>query len=66
VSPPRKSSLSCVAEAFRVAKAGRPIARLVPFAKPGQRSLGQDEGRVFIADDFDAPLTDDLLADFER
>jgi hypothetical protein len=39
---------------------------LVPFAKPGQRSLGQDEGRVFIADDFDAPLTDDLLADFER
>jgi prevent-host-death family protein len=49
-----------------IAKAGKPIARLVPFTKPGQRSLGPDEGRVFIADDFDAPLPDELLADFER
>ena len=49
-----------------IAKAGRPVARLVPIAKPGKRALGQDRGRVFIADDFDAPLPADLLADFER
>jgi hypothetical protein len=35
------------------------------FTKLG-RSLGQDEEGVFIDDDFDAPLPDELLADFER
>jgi prevent-host-death family protein len=49
-----------------IAKAGKPIARLVPFHKPGQRTLGPDEGKVFIADDFDAPLPDEVLGDFER
>ncbi len=49
-----------------IAKAGRPVARLVPFSVPGRRRLGEDRGRVFIADDFDAPLSDDLMADFER
>lgn len=49
-----------------IAKAGKPIARLIPFARPGQRVLGLDAGRVHIADDFDAPLPEDILADFER
>ena len=49
-----------------IARAGRPIARLVPFAPPGKRALGLDSGRGSIAPDFDAPLPDDLLADFER
>ena len=48
------------------AKARRPVARLVPFAPPGRRPLGLDAGKVWIADDFDAPLPDDILADFER
>jgi prevent-host-death family protein len=49
-----------------IARAGHPVARLVPFARPGKRPLGLDAGRGFIASDFDAPLPDDLLADFER
>jgi len=49
-----------------IARAGRPVARLVPFARPGKRVLGQDAGLGFIATDFDAPLPDDVLADFER
>ena len=49
-----------------IARAGRPVARLVPVARPAKRVLGEDTGRVFIADDFDAPLPDDILADFER
>lgn len=49
-----------------IAKAGRPLARLIPFAAPGKRRLGEDRGRVFIADDFDAPLPEEILADFER
>ncbi len=49
-----------------IAKAGKPVARLVPiketkiFRKPG--SL---KGKIFIADDFDAPLPSDLQAAFE-
>ena len=49
-----------------IAKAGAPIARLIPFAQPGKRALGADAGRGFIAADFDAPLPEDVIQDFER
>ena len=49
-----------------IAKAGKPIARLSAVAAPGKRVLGLDAGRVVIAPDFDAPLPDDVLTDFER
>lgn len=49
-----------------IARAGRPVARLIPFAQRGKRTLGLDSGAGFIAPDFDAPLPDDMLADFER
>ena len=53
-------------EEVTIAKAGKPVARLVPIAAPEKRPLGMDAGKVWIADDFDAPLPDDVLADFER
>ena len=50
-----------------IARAGRPIARLLPFrAGAPERVLGSARGTVWIADDFDAPLPDAVLADFER
>jgi prevent-host-death family protein len=50
-----------------IAKAGRPVARLVPIATAfGDRELGRDRGLVWMADDFDAPLPDEAVADFER
>ena len=50
-----------------IARAGKPIARLVPVqAGSTDRPLGIDAGLVRVAPDFDAPLPDDLLADFER
>ena len=49
-----------------IANAGKPVARLVPFAATGNRPLGLDAGRGYIAPDFDAPLPDEILADFER
>jgi prevent-host-death family protein len=53
-------------EEVTIAKAGRPVARLVPVA-PARRVLGEDQDKhFFIADDFDAPLPADVLADFER
>ena len=49
-----------------IARAGVPVARLVAVdPKRGKaRPLGMDEGRIWIADDFDAPLPDDMLKAF--
>ncbi|PXX23118.1 MULTISPECIES: type II toxin-antitoxin system Phd/YefM family antitoxin [Burkholderia] len=53
-------------EEIVIAKAGKPAARLVPIepAKP-QRRFGGLKGKMQIADDFDAPLPDEMLASFE-
>ena len=43
-------------EEITIANAGVPVARLVPIAaSSGKRELGTDAGRIWIADDFDAP-----------
>jgi prevent-host-death family protein len=48
-----------------IARAGVPVARLVPVEKKHNvRPLGMDRGKIWIADDFDAPLPDDLLKAF--
>src|ERR1700683_904953 len=53
-------------EEVTIARSGVPVARLVPIEpkKDKVRPLGFDRGRVWIADDFDAPLPDDLLKQF--
>lgn len=44
-------------EEIVVARAGAPVARLVPLASPSsQRVPGRYRGRGYIAPDFDAPL----------
>ncbi len=54
-------------EEIVIAKAGKPIARLVPVELPAQdRVAGGDEGKVWIADDFDAPLPEEVLRKFEK
>ena len=67
-----KSSLSrlvdraAAGEEIIIAKAGRPLARLVPFRGARRpRRPGGWEGRVRIADDFDAPLPEEILKAFE-
>ena len=45
-----------------IAKAGKPMARLVPLvADPKAKKLGLLKGRIAIAADFDAPLPADFL-----
>jgi prevent-host-death family protein len=53
-------------EEIILAKAGKPLAKLVPF-RPARRPRqpGGWEGQVKIAEDFDAPLPDDVQAAFE-
>lgn len=54
-------------EEIVIAKAGRPIARLVPVSKTaGRRALGQDAGLFEVPEDFDAPLPDTILSEFEQ
>jgi prevent-host-death family protein len=56
-----------VGEEVIIAKAGKPVARLVPItAQPEQRVPGSAAGKIIIAPDFDAPLPDDILAGFEQ
>jgi hypothetical protein len=47
-------------------RAGVPVGRLVAVEpkKPKSRPLGFARGEVWVADDFDAPLPDELLAEF--
>ncbi|GMU57251.1 MAG: hypothetical protein AMXMBFR33_63970 [Candidatus Xenobia bacterium] len=53
-------------EEIIIAKAGRPLARLVPVhkARPA-RKPGAYRGQGRVAEDFNAPLSDELLRLFE-
>ena len=53
-------------EEIVIAKAGKPAARLIPI-QPSKavRKPGALKGKIHIAEDFDAPLPDDLQAAFE-
>ena len=54
-------------EEIIIAKAGKPMAKLVPLeqATMAPRKFGQKVlGITYIAPDFDAPLPDDILEDF--
>ncbi len=42
-------------EEITIARDGTPIARLVPMATQRKQLQGIDRGRVWIAEDFDAP-----------
>jgi prevent-host-death family protein len=54
-------------EEIVIAKAGNPRARLAPIArKRVQRRPGGGRGKVWVADDFDAPLPPELLAAFHK
>jgi prevent-host-death family protein len=53
-------------EEIIIAKAGRPLARLVPLARrTTPRPLGFLAGQVVVGPDFDEPLPEEILAAFE-
>ena len=67
-----KTQLSKLIEAVEngeevvIARASRPVARLTRLPPPPpRRKLGTLAGRVSIPDDFDAPLADEVLAQFD-
>ncbi len=48
-----------------ITRRGAAVARLIA-AHPARRRFGIDRGRFTVPDDFDAPLPEDLLDQFER
>lgn len=49
-----------------IAKEGKPIAKLVALDQPCQkRVFGILAGKLRVPDDFDAPLPEDVLREFE-
>ena len=52
-------------EEIVIARAGTPVARLVPLEGGGRtRELGFARGEVRVSDDFDAPLPTEILRTF--
>lgn len=53
-------------EEIVITKAGKPLAKVVPLAKPATpRQPGGWEGKVRIREDLDEPLPEEVLAAFE-
>lgn len=53
-------------EEIVIARGGKPVAKLVPLERRPNRQFGLDRGLYEVPEDFDAPLPDDVLEDFER
>jgi prevent-host-death family protein len=52
-------------EEIVIAKAGKPMARLLPFEPRREpRQPGLLKGQIWIADDFDEPLPEEIMAAF--
>lgn len=53
-------------EEIIIAKAGKPVARMVPLVnRLARRVAGSAKGRINISPDFDAPLPESILESFE-
>jgi prevent-host-death family protein len=52
-------------EEIVIARAGKPVARLLPFQPRREpRRPGLLKGKIWIADDFDDPLPEEIMASF--
>ncbi len=52
-------------EEILIAKAGKPVARLVPANRRGRRVPGTSRHLLTIREDFDDPLPPDIMKHFE-
>jgi antitoxin (DNA-binding transcriptional repressor) of toxin-antitoxin stability system len=59
ISLPKLVEIVVNGEEVIIAKDNTPVAKLVPFnGNKSKRKIGTAEGKIKIADDFDAPLDD--------
>ncbi len=58
---------AAVGEEIIIAKAGKPIAKLVPLhSLPSPRNLGMFKGQLNVPEDFDAALSEDVAMQFQN
>lgn len=48
-----------------ITRRGQEVAALVPVRSGSQRKFGTERGRLVVPDDFDEPLPDDVLDEFD-
>jgi prevent-host-death family protein len=49
-----------------IAKAGEPVARLIPYIKQVPRRIpGSAKGKIWISEDFNEPLPEEILDTFD-
>jgi prevent-host-death family protein len=61
----RLVELVATGEEIVIAKAGKPVARLLPLEPRREpRQPGLLKGKIWIADDFDDPLPEEIMAAF--
>lgn len=48
-------------EEIIIAKNGQPMAKLVPFKPPVRRKPGRLKGKIWMAPDFDAPMSEEEI-----
>jgi len=53
-------------EEIIIAKAGKPVARIIPFGKNKKRSPGTARGRITVRKEFFEPLPESALQEFEN
>ncbi len=56
--------LALQGEEIILAKAGKPLLKLVPIEKKPIRKPGRLAGKISFSDDFDAPMTEEELAEW--
>lgn len=49
-----------------IAMSGKPVAKLGPIGKEKKRKFGVLKGKIKISRDFDAPLSEEVLKQFEE
>ncbi len=56
----------CAGDEVVISVSGEPVVKMIPVGRPlHDRVPGRDEGLIQIADDFDAPLPEEILNAFE-
>lgn len=61
----RLIELAGAGEEVTITRRGEAVAKLVPV-RDAPRRFGTDRGRLVVPEDFDAPLPNQVIADFER
>ncbi|HOF01126.1 MAG TPA: type II toxin-antitoxin system prevent-host-death family antitoxin [Spirochaetota bacterium] len=54
-------------EEIVIKDSNNPIAKLMPYkTSKNKRILGKENGKIWMSDDFDAPLPDSIIRDFYK